>query len=60
MTAAVPVCEVKLWGKVDALKLRREFGKLRKERKIDGRVFVVNCVNHVHFIEQILPRLRSY
>jgi hypothetical protein len=39
-----PMCEVKFRVNDWAGKVRREFGKLRKEKKIEGRIFVANCV----------------
>ena len=44
VTATVPVCEVKFREREDALKLRKEFGKLRKEKRYDGDAFIANCV----------------
>ena len=40
----VPMCEVKMENKETAAKIRREFGRLRKEDKIQGRLFVANSV----------------
>ena len=40
----VPMCEVKMENKEIAAKIRREFGRLRKEDKIQGRLFVANSV----------------
>ena len=40
----VPLCEVKFKESDWAGKVRREFGKQRKEGKVVGRVFVANCV----------------
>ena len=40
----IPLCEVKFKEADWAGKVRREFGKLRKEGKVEGRVFVANCV----------------
>ena len=44
VTAAVPVCEVKFREREDALKLRKEFGKQRKENCYEGYAFIANCV----------------
>ena len=41
VTAAVPMYEVKFRKREDALKLRREFGKLRKEKRYDANA---NCL----------------
>jgi hypothetical protein len=40
----VPACEVKIKDREFALKMRKEYGRLRKEGKLEGRVFVANCV----------------
>ena len=40
----VPVCEVKFKDREGAQKMRKEYGKLRKEGKIDNGVFIANCV----------------
>ena len=40
----IPMCEVKFKESDWAGKVRREFGKQRKEGKVEGRVFVANCV----------------
>ena len=40
----VPTCEVRMKEREWALKLRREFGKQKKEGKIEGRSFVANVV----------------
>ena len=39
-----PVCEVKFKETDWAGKVRREFGKQRKEGRAEGRIFVANCV----------------
>ena len=44
MTLAVPVCEIKFRDRESAQKIRREFGKQRKEGRIDSGVFIANCV----------------
>ena len=36
--------EIKFREREDALKLRKEFGKLRKEKKYDGGRFIANCM----------------
>ena len=38
------MCEAKLKEKEWAGKIRREFGKLKKDGKIEGRLFIANCV----------------
>ena len=43
-TTAVPVCEVKFREKGEALKLRKEFGKQRKEKRYEGKAYIANCV----------------
>ena len=40
----IPMCEVKFKESDWAGKVRREFGKQRKEGKAEGRIFVANCV----------------
>ena len=40
----VPMCEVRMEDKETAAKIRREFGRLRKEDKIQGRLFIANSV----------------
>ena len=40
----VPVCEAKMKEKEWAVKIRREFGKLKKDGKIEGRLFIANSV----------------
>ena len=40
----VPACEVKIKDREFAQKIRKEYGRLRKEGKLEGRVFVANCV----------------
>ena len=40
----VPACEVKIKEKEFAVKIRQEYGKQRKAGKLEGRVFVANCV----------------
>ena len=40
----VPACEVKIKDREFAVKIRKEYGRLRKEGKLEGRVFVANCV----------------
>ena len=40
----VPVCEAKMKEREWAVKIRREFGKLKKEGKIEGRLFIANSV----------------
>ena len=40
----VPACEVKIKDREFAVKIRKEYGRLRKEGKLQGRVFVANCV----------------
>ena len=40
----IPMCEVKMKDKEIAQKIRREFGKLRKEGKLTGRLFISNSV----------------
>ena len=40
----VPTCEVKMKEKDVAVRLRRTFGQMRKAGKVEGRVFVTNCV----------------
>ena len=44
VTLAVPVCEIKFRDRESAQKIRREFGKQRKEGRIDSGVFIANCV----------------
>ena len=43
-TAAVPVCEVKFKEREEALKIRKEFGKQRKEKRNEGGAYIANCV----------------
>ena len=40
----VPICEVRMKEREWALKVRREFGKQKKEGKIQGRFLVANVV----------------
>jgi hypothetical protein len=40
----VPVCEAKMKEKEWAVKIRREFGRLKKDGKIEGRLFIANSV----------------
>ena len=40
----VPTCEVKMKEKDLAVKLRKTFGQMRKAGKVEGRVFMTNCV----------------
>ena len=40
----IPMCEVKMRDKEIAQKVRRKFGKLRKEGKLTGRHFISNSV----------------
>ena len=40
----VPVCEAKMKEKEWAVKIRREFGKLKKDGKIEGKLFIANSV----------------
>ena len=42
--SAVPVCEVKIKDKEGAMKIRKEYGKQRKEGKVVGGIFVSNSV----------------
>jgi hypothetical protein len=42
--SGVPNCEVKLKEKEWAARLRKTFGKMRKEGKVEGRIFLTNCV----------------
>ena len=44
VNAGVPVCEVKFRDKEMALKVRKEFGKMRKEKRYEGSIFISNCV----------------
>ena len=44
VNAGVPVCEVKFREREVALKVRKEFGKMRKEKRYEGRIFISNCV----------------
>ena len=41
---AVPVCEVKMKDREGAMKIRKEFGKQRKDGKVVGGIFVSNSV----------------
>jgi hypothetical protein len=41
---AVPVCEVKIKDREGALRIRKEFGKQRKDGKVTGGIFVSNSV----------------
>ena len=40
----LPVCEVKMKEREWALKVRKEFGKQKKEGKVEGKFFVANVV----------------
>ena len=40
----IPMCEVKMKDKELAFKIRKEFGRLRKEGKLTGRLFISNSV----------------
>ena len=40
----IPMCEVKMKDRELALKIRKEYGKLRKEGKMTGRLFISNSV----------------
>lgn len=40
----LPKCEVKIKEKEWAVRLRRIFVQLRKTGKVEGRIFVTNCV----------------
>jgi hypothetical protein len=40
----IPLCEVRLEDRECALKIRKGYGQMRKEGKIEGRLFVANSV----------------
>ena len=40
----MPICEVKIKEMEWATKLKRTFGQMRKVGKVEGRIFVKNCV----------------
>ena len=40
----IPMCEVKMQDRELAMKVRKEFGRLRKEGKLTGRLFISNSV----------------
>ena len=40
----IPLCEVRLEDRECALKIRKAYGQMRKEGKVEGRLFVANSV----------------